>query len=252
MPQDRHPTKPRHERLCTHRSRSLACACTLLALHTVACASRTPNASPTAPKALAESCRAVHPEPQPPQALPPSTLQLDPGAYYIIQHPTPHDGTPLTLKASRSWQWRAQRAEPFIPYKLTARDGAITEHAAWSRYANALHHRVHPVFVDQFIASFCAEQAAAEFDDPDLAVTIDLAVDGHTGAVTQLGFVAPKPSVLPFSLAAIEAVVRAANLVPPPELASEDGSVYFQWTLYRDPERTCSTYLIRPTEASLH
>jgi hypothetical protein len=229
----------------------LVCVC-LLALQTAACASLEKHGGAIQPEASAASCGVARSKPVTARTSQPSSFQLAPGAYYVTQNPAPHDSTPLTLHASQDWLWQVCRAEPFIPYKLVANDGATAQNAAWAGYADALHRRVHPIFVDQFLASLTGEEGAADFDEPNLAATIDVALDVQTGAVTQIGFAAPRQGLLPFFFAAIEAVVRGSKVAPPADLAEMDGSVYFQWTLYRDPKRSCSTYFLRPTASSLH
>jgi hypothetical protein len=248
-----HTINASHQRPCARPQRPLVvCAYALLAFHAAACASLDNHGGATEPEVSTASCGVLHAKLESAQTSPPSSFELEPGAYYVIQNPAPHDGTPLTLHASQNWPWQVCRAGRFIPYKLVANDGATAQSATWTGYAEALHHRVHPIFVDQFLASLSAEEVAAEFDNPNLAATVDVALDVRTGAVTQIGFVAPRKSVVPFFFAAIEAVVRGSKLAPPAELAGMDGSVYFQWTLYRDPQRSCSTYFLRPTESSLH
>ena len=116
---------------------------------------------------------------------------------------------------------------------------------AWARYLNGVHHRVHPIFTDEFLVGLAQLPA----DDPlngelstGLAIVLD-PLQGEVEAVT----VVRTSGIARFDESAVTAIRRAAPFGAAPDaLRSEDGKVHFQWLLQRNLQLACSTYFMKP------
>jgi TonB family protein len=112
-------------------------------------------------------------------------------------------------------------------------------------YLVHVHNRIHPIFVDEFLASL-DKFPASERNQPQLVVRIEIALSGKDGSIVRIGVVRSS-GVASFDAAALEAVDQAGPFGPPPaNLLSSDGNVYFHWEFHRDPVFACSTINARP------
>ena len=105
-------------------------------------------------------------------------------------------------------------------------------------YIAAVHRQIHKFWGDGFLADLDRTPRGGGYDRSLVtAVEISLKDDG---TVNQLIIARPSGS-LPFDIAALDAVRRAAPFASPPKvIRSKDGNVYITWFFHRD-ERQCAT-----------
>ena len=116
---------------------------------------------------------------------------------------------------------------------------------AYAKYLNAIHALLHPVFADQYLASFDALPASDPRNISTLSTEVAFVVDGKTGRLDSAK-VTRTSGVREFDAAAIESVKRAFPAAPPdPSTWSSDGKVYALWEFHRGPE-ACGTWNARP------
>ena len=81
---------------------------------------------------------------------------------------------------------------------------------------------------------------------PNISTNLEIVLDQEAGRVVRMG-VTKTSGVTAFDIAALESVQRAQPFgMPPQEIVSPDGNVYFHWEFWRDPFYACSTYFARP------
>jgi hypothetical protein len=108
-------------------------------------------------------------------------------------------------------------------------------------YLEAVHACVHVAFADSFLASLRSLPAGHPLADPELATTVELVVNGESGALEQLGVVASS-GVAELDAAAVAAFGAAFPLAPPPAASlSSDGNLYVTWELHRRREEACGS-----------
>ncbi len=119
----------------------------------------------------------------------------------------------------------------------------------WAVYLNAMHNRVHPIFVDQFLARLDRLAGGDALNEKTLMVRLEIALDGG-GRIARLGVVRSS-GLTAFDLGALDAVSRAGPFGRVlPGLLSADGMMYAQWEFHRDPVFACSTKNARPYHLS--
>ena len=156
------------------------------------------------------ACAATHPIPE----LPLASINVDAWANAIAGYrPQANGGRPV------SWEGN----EPVL-----------------KAYLEAAHACVHAAFADSFLASLRALPPGHPLADPELATTVEIVVNGESGALEQVGVVAS--SGVPELDAAVVAAFGAAFPLapPPPALLSSDGNFYVTWELHRRREAACS------------
>ena len=111
---------------------------------------------------------------------------------------------------------------------------------ALKEYLEAVHACVHAAFADSFLASLRTLPAGHPLADPELATTVEVVVNGESGALEQVGVVASS-GVPELDAAAVAAFGAAFPLAPPPPaILSSDGNFYVTWELRRRREEACS------------
>ena len=111
---------------------------------------------------------------------------------------------------------------------------------ALKAYLEGVHACVHAAFADSVLASLRTVPAGHPLADPELATTVEVVVNGESGALEQVGVVASS-GVPELDAAAVAAFGAAFPLAaPPPALLSSDGNFYVTWELRRRREDACS------------
>ncbi len=113
-------------------------------------------------------------------------------------------------------------------------------------YLVVSHNRIHPIFVDEFLAWLDTLPASDPRNQPRLAVKIEVAMSGTDGHIVRMGVVRSS-GVDSFDAAALDTLDQASPYGPPPKsILSSDGNVYFHWEFRRDPIFACSPINARP------
>ena len=118
--------------------------------------------------------------------------------------------------------------------------------AAVKGYLEAVHACVHTAFADSFLVSLRSLPAGHPLADRELATTVEVVVNGESGALEEVGVVASS-GVPELDAAAVAAFGAAFPLAPPPPASlSSDGNLYITWELHRRPAEACSASQARP------
>lgn len=143
------------------------------------------------------------------------------------------------------WQDTRAAIENFVPHVRVGNQTALrTAASPFAAYLTAMHRRIHRLFADGFIAGLQSAPASSPLQNEGLVTTLEIVLDG-SGAVHSLGVVHPS-GVLPFDVAAINSVRRAAPFgEAPAAIRSGDGRVYMRWGFHRD-HRQCGTFNAEP------
>jgi hypothetical protein len=113
-------------------------------------------------------------------------------------------------------------------------------------YLDNVHACVHAAFADSFLRSLATLPKENPLSDPTLEATVELVIDGESGALVQAGIVGSS-GVPEFDAAAVAAFGAAFPLAPPPPATlSSDGHLYVTWELHRNPEEACRREQARP------
>jgi TonB family protein len=183
-------------------------------------ASADPPPSAPAPVVSGErpsvACTATHPIAE----LPFAAVNVDDWAKAIVgYHPLANAGRPVA--------WEGVEAE------LVS-------------YLERVHACVHVAFADSFLRSLATLPKEHPLSDQSLQTTVEIVIDGETGALADAGVVASS-GVPEFDAAAIAAFAHAFPLAPPPAAAlSSDGRLYVTWELHRNPDEACRREQARP------
>jgi TonB family protein len=158
----------------------------------------------------------------------------------------PHPIAALPLGSVNVDDW-AQAVAGYRPEANSGRpvgwEGAEGELNA---YLENVHACVHEAFADSFLTSLEALPKDHPLSDPTLEATIEIVIDGESGALTKAGVVGSS-GVPEFDAAAVAAFAHAFPLAPPPEATlSSDGRLYVTWELHRNPEEACRREQARP------
>lgn len=112
-------------------------------------------------------------------------------------------------------------------------------------YIEAVHACAHVSFVDSFLASLATLPKGHALADPELATTVELVIDGESGALVESGVVSSS-GVPELDAAVLAAFARAFPLEPPPAATlSSDGRFYVTWEVHRSREQACGTAFAR-------
>jgi hypothetical protein len=152
-----------------------------------------------------------------------------------------HSIAPLPLASVNVDAW----AKAIAGYRPQANGGRPVEwegnEAAIKAYLEAVHACVHVTFADSFLASLQSLPAGHPLADLELATTVELVVNGESGALEQIGVVASS-GVPELDAAAVAAFGAAFPLAPPPAASlSSDGNLYVTWELRRRREEACGS-----------
>lgn len=201
------------------------------------CHGATPAPNAPAPAATAPNPAAAAPGPP---ATAPSPAP-SPGERPSQACAAKHSIVPLPLSAVIVDDW----ANAIASYRPEANGGRPVAwegaESAVKGYLEAVHACVHVAFFDSFLASLDGLPKTHALSDPELATTVELVVDGESGALEKSGVVASS-GVPEFDAAALAAFSRAFPLeAPPPESLSSDGHLYVTWEIHRRREEACSS-----------
>jgi outer membrane biosynthesis protein TonB len=107
------------------------------------------------------------------------------------------------------------------------------------KYLEGVHACAHVAFADSFLASLAALPKTHPLADPELATTVELVVDGESGALVESGVVSSS-GVPELDAAVLSAFARAFPLEPPPAATlSSDGRFYVTWEVHRSRDQAC-------------
>lgn len=165
---------------------------------------------------------------------------VEPGERPSVACGAKHPIISLPLSAVNVDDW----ANAIAGYKPQANGGRPV---AWEgaegdvkAYLEGVHACVHEAFADSFLKSLAGLPKESPLADPELATTVELIVDGESGALVQSGVVSSS-GVAELDAAALSAFGRAFPLEPPPPaLLSSDGRFYVTWELHRQQSEACS------------
>ena len=200
---------------------------------------------------------AVTPEPQTPVAAaattaPPAAAESPappappPGERPNVACKAPHPVAELPLSAVKADDW----ANAIAGYRPEANGGRPVAwegaQAELDAYLDGVHACVHEAFAASFLRSLAALPKEHPLSDPTLETTLELVIDGDTGALVSSGVVGSS-GVPEFDAAAVAAFAHAFPLAKPPEdTLSSDGKLYVTWELHRNPEEACRREQARP------
>jgi len=138
-------------------------------------------------------------------------------------------------------RWKEFRAaiENFVPHVKPGNQTALNAAASpFADYLTAVHLRIHRLYADDYLPSIPA--GPNRFNDPALRTKLEIIVNGD-GSIYRVGIVESSGLML-FDYGAFSSVVNAQPFpVPPKNILSGDGRVYFRWGFYRS-ERQCGTF----------
>lgn len=151
-----------------------------------------------------------------------------------------------------SWQpvgierWRSAIENYVSSVKPGNQTALNTARVPFASYLNQIHNRLHPIFADSFLASLDHLPGSHPMNRSNISTNLEIVLDQQEGRIVRMG-VTKTSGVTAFDIAALESVQRAQPFgMPPREIVSPDGNVYFHWEFYRDPFYACSTYFARP------
>jgi TonB family protein len=143
-------------------------------------------------------------------------------------------------------RWRSAIENYVSSVKPGNQTALNTARVPFASYLNQIHNRLHPIFADSFLASLDHLPGSHAMNRPDISTNLEIVLDQEEGRVVRMG-VTKTSGVTAFDIAALEAVQRAQPFgMPPRQIVSPDGNVYFHWEFYRDPFYACSTYFAKP------
>jgi TonB family protein len=158
----------------------------------------------------------------------------------------PHPIAALALGAVKVDDW----AKAIAGYKPQANGGRPVAwegaEAELGAYLDNVHACVHEAFADSFLRSLANLPKDSPLSDPTLETTVEIVIDGESGALADVGVVGSS-GVPEFDAAAVAAFGRAFPLAkPPPDTLSSDGHLYVTWELHRNPDEACRREQARP------
>ncbi len=213
-----------------------AAATALIACQTTTATTPAPRMpAPTPPVAPAPEAKAAPPAP-PPRV----------GEHPNVTCKAPHPVAELPLRVVNVDDW-AQAVAGYRPEANSGRPvGWEGAEGDLNAYLENVHACVHEAFADSFLASLETLPKDNPLSDPTLEATIEIVIDGETGALTRAGVVASS-GVPEFDAAAVASFAHAFPLAKPPEATlSSDGQLYVTWELHRNPEEACRREQARP------
>jgi hypothetical protein len=214
----------------------LVAAALLLACQATPAATTPPPRTPAAAAAVAAAPASTTP-PAPPEP---------PGEKPSVACKAPHPIADLPLRLVNVDEW----AKAISAYRPVANSGRPVAwegaQAELDQYLENTHACVHAAFADSFLRSLASLPKENPLSDPTLAATVELVIDGDSGALVQAGIVASS-GIPEFDAAAVAAFGAAFPLAPPPAATlSSDGKLYVTWELHRAPEEACRREQARP------
>jgi TonB family protein len=109
-----------------------------------------------------------------------------------------------------------------------------------SKYLEAPHRRMHPIFTDAFLSSLDSLPATDPINNPKLVTKVEIVLTPN-GELRRTVIVETS-GVAAFDAGALDAVGRAAPFGPAPTaIAARDGNVHIVWGFHRDGVYGCST-----------
>jgi hypothetical protein len=179
-------------------------------------------------------------------AVAPAPPAPPPGERPNVACKAPHPIAELPLASVKVDAW----ADAIAGYKPQANGGRPV---AWEgaeadlgAYLENVHACVHEAFADSFLRSLASLPKDASLSDPTLETTVELVIDGESGALAEAGVVGSS-GVPEFDAAALAAFGHAFPLAkPPPDTLSSDGRLYVTWELHRNPDEACRREQARP------
>ena len=123
-------------------------------------------------------------------------------------------------------RWRSA-IENYVPMVKPGNQTALNSaRSPFGSYLNQVHQRIHPIFADGFLGSLGQLPSSHPMNRPDLSTNLEIVLDRDEGRVQRLG-VTKTSGVTAFDVAALESVHRAQRGMPPREIVSPDGNVFF-------------------------
>lgn len=146
---------------------------------------------------------------------------------------------------TQSWQQLRQGMENYNSSVRVGNQTALRTRASpFATYLSQMHHRIHRLFADGFLASLDAGRSDNPLNDPRLMNTVEIVLE-QDGRVSRIGIVRTSGNTM-FDVAAMNSVRRSAPFGSAPEaIRSADGKVYIHWGFYRS-ERQCGTFNAEP------
>jgi TonB family protein len=146
---------------------------------------------------------------------------------------------------TESWQQLRQGMENYVQAVRVGNQTALrTAASPFATYLSNMHHRIHRLFADGFLAGLEAGSAENPLNDMNLRSTVEIVLE-RDGRVSRIGIVRTSGSTM-FDVAAMNSVRRSAPFGDAPEaIRSADGKVYIHWGFYRN-ERQCGTFNAEP------
>ena len=143
--------------------------------------------------------------------------------------------------------WRQVRAgmENYVASVRVGNQTSLRAAASpFATYLAAMHHRIHRLFADGFLAGLDGSARDAPLNDPNLRATVEIILESD-GRLSRVG-IARSSGMTLFDVASLNAVRRSAPFGAAPEaIRSADGRVYIHWGFYRN-ERQCGTFNAEP------
>lgn len=198
------------------------------------------------PAPVAPSAAANPPAPSVPAPSASAAPAPPPGERPNVACKAQHPIAPLPLTAVDVDAW----ANAIAGYRPQANGGRPVAwegaEAELDAYLDAVHACVHEAFADSFLRSLATLPKDHPLSDPTLQTTLEIVIDGETGALAETGVVGSS-GVPEFDAAAVAAFAHAFPLEKPPEATlSSDGRLYVTWELHRNPDEACRREQARP------
>ena len=146
---------------------------------------------------------------------------------------------------AESWQQVRAGMENYVASVRVGNQTSLRAAASpFATYLAAMHHRIHRLFADGFLAGLEGGDRDAPLNDPNLRATVEIVLEAD-GRLARVG-IARSSGMTLFDVASLNAVRRSAPFGAAPEaIRSADGRVYVHWGFYRN-ERQCGTFHAEP------
>jgi hypothetical protein len=146
---------------------------------------------------------------------------------------------------TESWQQLRAGMENYVTAVRVGNQTSLRAAASpFAAYLAAMHHRIHRLFADGFLAGLEGSPRDAPLNDPNLRATVEIVLE-RDGRLARVGIARTSGATL-FDVASMNSVRRSAPFGAAPEaIRSADGRVYIHWGFYRN-ERQCGTFNAEP------
>ena len=111
----------------------------------------------------------------------------------------------------------------------------------WVDLVNEVHHKLHPIFADQYLKQLEGLGTEHPANSEHLSTIVEIEVDPHSGELARIAV--PRGSgVALFDSVVLESFLAALPVRLPTALSARGAPLLLRWQIHRLPQYACSTY----------